>query len=65
MPASVSMSARPTTAPATIAVLDPATGERIAAIPAGDEIAVDAAVRAARAASRSGRAGAPPNGPSC
>src|SRR5215210_1670501 len=34
----------------TIAVLDPATGERIGTIPAGDPAAADAAARAARAA---------------
>jgi len=34
----------------TIPVLDPATGEELGAIPAGDEQAVDAAVRAAAAA---------------
>src|SRR4051812_30906010 len=37
-------------ATATIAVLDPSTGEEIGAIPAGDAAAADAAVRAARAA---------------
>src|SRR5215210_3577797 len=34
----------------TIAVLDPATGEEIGTIPAGDPAAADAAARAARAA---------------
>jgi succinate-semialdehyde dehydrogenase/glutarate-semialdehyde dehydrogenase len=38
------------TAAVTLDVLDPATGEVLGAIPAGDEAAVDAAVRAARAA---------------
>jgi len=37
-------------AAATIAVLDPATGEQLDTIPAGDEQAADAAVRAAAAA---------------
>jgi acyl-CoA reductase-like NAD-dependent aldehyde dehydrogenase len=44
-----------TTAPEateTIAVLDPATGEEIGTIPAGDAAAADAAARAARAAQR-------------
>jgi acyl-CoA reductase-like NAD-dependent aldehyde dehydrogenase len=36
------------TASASIDVLDPATGDVVGAIPAGDEAAVDAAVRAAR-----------------
>jgi succinate-semialdehyde dehydrogenase/glutarate-semialdehyde dehydrogenase len=47
------MSAPTASAPAatdTIPVLDPATGERIGSIPAGDPAAVDTAVRAARAA---------------
>jgi acyl-CoA reductase-like NAD-dependent aldehyde dehydrogenase len=42
--------AQPAAATATIAVLDPSTGEEIGAIPAGDATAADRAVRAARAA---------------
>src|SRR4051812_26681576 len=38
------------TASASIDVLDPATGEVLGIIPAGDDAAVDAAVRAARSA---------------
>src|SRR3954468_19451878 len=40
----------PPAAAETIAVLDPATGEEIGTIPAGDAAAADRAVRAARAA---------------
>src|SRR4051812_41688819 len=41
---------QPAAAAETIAVLDPATGEEIGTIPAGDAAAADRAVRAARAA---------------
>src|SRR6187200_1086932 len=49
MPPAQTMTAKPRAAPA-LDVLDPATGELVGRIPAGSAEAVDAAVRAARAA---------------
>ena len=48
---------------ATLEVLDPATGERIGTIPAGDPAQAGAAVRAARAAQPHWARTPPPNAP--
>src|SRR3954463_15115317 len=52
--ATTAASAAPPAGAGTIAVLDPATGEEIGTIPAGDAAAADRAVRAARAAQPGG-----------